>query len=102
MVTSLAFSPDGKLLATGSFDKTVKLWDPQAGALLATLASVDTHGDYITWTPEGHFVATPTAEKHVNVRIGNQVEPLGQYRDLLYRPDLVAKRLAGKPVEPPR
>src|SRR5207302_7554141 len=35
-VRALAFSPDGRTLATGSWDGTIKLWDIESGALLWT------------------------------------------------------------------
>src|SRR6184192_4616665 len=34
IVTSLAFSPDERTLASGSFDGSVKLWDVESGAAL--------------------------------------------------------------------
>ena len=36
-VACLSFSPDGKTLATGSYDRSVKLWDVKSGRARATL-----------------------------------------------------------------
>lgn len=37
-VLAVAFSHDGKILATGSDDKTIKLWDVSTGQEIATLS----------------------------------------------------------------
>ena len=37
IVTSVAVSPDGLQIASGSVDKSVKIWNPQTGDLIRTL-----------------------------------------------------------------
>ncbi len=52
-VVSLAFSPDGRRLATASFDRTVKLWDTQTGQDVFTLRGHTTGVVSLAFSPDG-------------------------------------------------
>jgi WD40 repeat protein len=52
MVTSLVFSPDGKLLASSGYDRFVKFWDVAASALLGQIPITDTPNS-LAFSPDG-------------------------------------------------
>ncbi|MGC4114656.1 MAG: hypothetical protein QM765_08605 [Myxococcales bacterium] len=54
------FSPDGKLLATGSDDHTVKLWRADDGALLKRLPLEGPAWD-VAWAPDGQTLAATSS-----------------------------------------
>jgi WD40 repeat protein len=66
-VTSVAFSPDGQTLASGSWDSTIKLWDALTGALRSTLEG---HTDGVTsvaFSPDGQTLASGSDDSTIKL-----------------------------------
>ena len=58
LVLSVAFSPDGTRLATGSFDNTARLWDASTGKELAVLKGHESDVMSVAFRPDGTRLAT--------------------------------------------
>ena len=67
-VQSVTISPDGQMIASSGYDKTIKLWDLRTGALLRTFQG---HSDWITsvvFSPDGQMLASGSDDATIKLR----------------------------------
>jgi WD40 repeat protein len=94
MVASLAYSPDGTLLASGSQDRTVRIWDPADETELACLRDSECWVMSVAWSPEGDRIATASTDGRLRIWDTRTSELLLEWsadrrslRDVCWSPD---------------
>ena len=91
-------SPDDRYLLGAFSDQIIRIWDPEKDNPLLSLF-VD-GADWVAWTEEGYYAASPAGEKLMGWQVNNGLDQLGtfypaaQFHKTFYRPDVISRVLA--------
>jgi WD40 repeat protein len=66
-VWNVAFSPDGTMLASASYDQTVKLWDVRTGRQRATLRGHSDQVNGVAYSADGRLLASASHDRTVRL-----------------------------------
>ena len=96
LVPSVAWSPDGKLLATASWDQTARIHDAATGELQSVLRGHTSNINSICWNPNGQMLATASDDE--TLRIWSLK---GHYQPLTIQPgqNIMLSNLTWKPQD---
>jgi WD40 repeat protein len=87
LLLGLAFSPDGKLLATCGYDRLIKLWDTATGKEARTLKDHSDSVYGVAFSPDGKLLVSGAADRAVkvwDVATGTRLYTLSEPTDWVY------------------
>jgi WD40 repeat protein len=91
-------SADGRYMVSGAGDETVRLWNLKTRELLVSIFQ-SKDGEWVMWTPQGYFAASPAGAGLIGWQINHGPEHEAEYvtaaqlRKSLNRPDIVVKAI---------
>jgi WD40 repeat protein len=92
-VSSVAWSPDGGSIVSGSWDKTARIWDAASGECRATIEHFP-NGEYAVWDGDGTLGALQFASKMAWQYLGWQTTVDG-------KPERLPAEIFGRLPTPP-
>ncbi len=98
IISDIATSADGRILVSGSGDKTLKIWNLETRELIASLffASGD---QWVMWAPQGYYASSPKGDALVGWHINRGLDKRADYytarqlREYFYRPDIIEQAI---------
>ena len=66
-VPSITFSPDGQTLASGSWDRTIRLWTPHTGQLKTTLIGHTSNIHSVAFSPDGQTLGSVSGDTTIRL-----------------------------------
>jgi predicted Zn finger-like uncharacterized protein len=94
-IWDVAPSPDNKYILTASRDQILRVWTVQPKRLDVLLSLFVAGKEWIVWTPQGYYAASPGGERLMGWVIDNGVNklstfhPASRFRASLFRPDVI-------------